>query len=85
MTRKRFKEQGDLGVLITRKFQEYLYRHDQVSKSNKMLGFIRRNIARGERLLSTMKPLFVALVRSHLETARLRYLKPQVYHPNQVN
>lgn len=66
---KRVEEQRDLGVIMTSnaKFHEHI--HAVVSKANKMLGLIRRTLTRDERLLPTLKTLYVALVRSHLEYA----------------
>ena len=49
------------------KFHEHIY--SVVSRANKMLGFIRHTITRDERLLPTLKTLYVALVRSNLECA----------------
>jgi len=67
---KRVEAQRDLGVLIAcdARFNEHIYA--QVSKANKMLGFIRRSLSsRGDQFLPTFRSLYVALVRSHLEYA----------------
>ena len=61
--------QRDLGVIMTSnaKFHEHI--HSVLSRANKMLGFIRRTITKDERLLPTLKTLYIALVRSNLEYA----------------
>lgn len=68
-TLTRVDNQRDLGVLITcdARFSEHIFA--QVNKANKMLGFIRRTISRSDQLLPTLRSLYVALVRSHLDYA----------------
>ena len=58
-----------LGVLITcdTRFNERIYA--QVNKANKMLGSIHRTISISEQYLPTLRSLYTALVRSHLDYA----------------
>lgn len=65
----RVRAQRDLGVLMsdTASFNDHI--QAQVNKANKMLGFIRRTISGSKILLPTLRSLYVALVRSHLEYA----------------
>ena len=67
---KRVLSQKDLGIVITSdaNFKEHIY--SQVSKANKMLGFIRRTLnSRSDQFLPTFRSLYLAFVRSHLDYA----------------
>ena len=63
MSRKRspIKYDYNIGDCSLKRVEEY----SVVSRANKTLGFIRRIITRDERLLPTLKILYVALVRSN--------------------
>ena len=61
--------QRDLWVFTSDKASLSDHIHAQVSKSNKMLAFIRRKISGSKIFFLTLRSLNVIFVRSHLEYA----------------